>query len=74
MQTKDVQGNVLSSKQLKNLEEVKAALMSEGVASVSVGKIPRKGDRVEVCGLQYEVMFVDATHGILKLRLLKLRT
>jgi len=72
MQSKDALGNVLESRQLLDdeiAEQVATAIQGEKVKSVTVGKIPAKGEQVEINGLIYDVVFVDAMHGILKIRL-----
>lgn len=75
MQTYDEAGKLLETRQLENAEElakaVKSAMENPKVQHVAIGRIPRKGDSLVINGLRFDCVFVDAVHGIFKLKIRK---
>jgi hypothetical protein len=74
MQAFDPSGNLLETRQLDEEEvgpAVQDAMSKPNVQNVSVGRLPRKGDVITISGLHFDVVFVDQTHGVFKMKIRK---
>jgi Mg2+/Co2+ transporter CorC len=54
---------------MKYSEQVQAELARKEVASVVVGKLPKRGDEITINGLVFLVKFVDYKRGTVQLRI-----